>query len=275
MVSIVITGRGGAGKTTMTANLSTYLSGIGFRTLAIDGDLYLPKLAFHFGIYNPVTNLHTLLKNEESGLKDSLYRDVRTGVDILPGSSKLYDVLNIDQRRLRKIVMDVQAKYDVTLIDSPVGIPFDTISTFRLAQYQLIIIEVERGPIHSFHRMVENEVEKLKALGEAYGLKVGVIINKVREAEPAIEGIVNFLEGSFNVPVVGIIAHDPAVPASQNEGIPVIAFSPHARASKDITTAGRVLSEWVFGRRKKKGLWERIKEAFLSVLHGVPSGEKL
>ncbi len=275
MVSIVITGRGGAGKTTMTANLSTYLSGIGLRTLAIDGDLYLPKLAFHFGIYNPVTNLHTLLKNEESSLKDSLYRDVRTGVDILPGSSKLYDVLNIDQRRLRKIVMDVQAKYDVTLIDSPVGIPFDTISTFRLAQYQLIIIEVERGPIHSFHRMVENEVEKLKALGEAYGLKVGVIINKVREAEPAIEGIVNFLEGSFNVPVVGIIAHDPAVPASQNEGIPVIAFSPHARASKDITTAGRVLSEWVFGRRKKKGLWERIKEAFLSVLHGVPSGEKL
>ncbi|WP_297549427.1 MinD/ParA family protein [Thermococcus sp.] len=275
MVSIVITGRGGAGKTTMTANLSTYLSGIGLRTLAIDGDLYLPKLAFHFGIYNPVTNLHTLLKNEESSLKDSLYRDVRTGVDILPGSSKLYDVLNIDQRRLRKIVMDVQAKYDVTLIDSPVGIPFDTISTFRLAQYQLIIIEVERGPIHSFHRMVENEVEKLKALGEAYGLKVGVIINKVREAEPAIEGIVNFLEGSFNVPVVGIIAHDPAVPASQNEGIPVIAFSPHARASKDITTAGRVLSEWVFGRRKKKGLWERIKEVFLSVIHGVSSGEKL
>ncbi|WP_297064811.1 MinD/ParA family protein [Thermococcus sp.] len=275
MVSIVITGRGGAGKTTMTANLSTYFSGIGLRTLAIDGDLYLPKLAFHFGVYNPVTNLHTLLKNEESSLENSIYRDVRTGVDVLPGSSKLYDILDIDQRRLRGIVMEVQAKYDVTLIDSPVGIPFDTISTFRLAQYQLIIIEVERGPIHSFHRMVENEVEKLKAIGEAYGLKVGVIINKVREAEPAIEGIVNFLEGSFNVPVVGIVAHDPAVPASQNEGIPAIAFSPHARASKDITTAGRVLSEWVFGRREKRSLWERIKEAFLSVLHGVPSGEKL
>ena len=275
MVSIVITGRGGAGKTTMTANLSTYFSGIGLRTLAIDGDLYLPKLAFHFGVYNPVTNLHTLLKNEESSLENSIYRDVRTGVDVLPGSSKLYDILDIDQRRLRGIVMEVQAKYDVTLIDSPVGIPFDTISTFRLAQYQLIIIEVERGPIHSFHRMVENAVEKLKAIGEAYGLKVGVIINKVREAEPAIEGIVNFLEGSFNVPVVGIVAHDPAVPASQNEGIPAIAFSPHARASKDITTAGRVLSEWVFGRREKRSLWERIKEAFLSVLHGVPSGEKL
>jgi len=275
MVAIVVTGRGGAGKTTMTANLSTYFSGMGLQTLAIDGDLYLPKLAFHFGIYNPITNLHTLLKNEDSRLEESIYRDVRTGVDVLPGSSKLYDILDIDQRRLRQIVMDVQARYDVTLIDSPVGIPFDTISTFRLAQYQLIIIEVERGPIHSFHRMVENEVEKLKALGEAYGLKVGVLINKVREAEPVIDGIVNFLEGSFDVPVVGIVAHDPAVPASQNEGIPVIAFSPHARASKDITTAGKVLGEWVFGRREKKGLWERIKEVLFSILHGVPSGEKL
>ncbi|AIU69109.1 phosphodiesterase [Thermococcus eurythermalis] len=274
MVAIVVTGRGGAGKTTMTANLSSYFSSMGLKTLAVDGDLYLPKLAFHFGIYNPVTNIHTLLK-EDSSLDESIYRDVRTGVDILPGSSKLYDVLDIDQGRLRQVVLDVRSRYDVTVIDSPVGIPFDTISTFRLAQYQLIVVEVERGPIHSFQRMVENEVEKLKALGEAYGLNVCVLLNKVREAEPVIDDVVEFLEGSFNVPVVGVVSYDPTVPASQNEGVPVLAFAPHAKASKDIKTAGMLLSERMFGKREKKGLWEKIKEAFLSVLHGTPSGKKL
>lgn len=274
MVAIVVTGRGGAGKTTMTANLSSYFSSMGLKTLAVDGDLYLPKLAFHFGIYNPVTNIHTLLK-EDSSLDESIYRDVRTGVDILPGSSKLYDVLDIDQGRLRQVVLDVRSRYDVTVIDSPVGIPFDTISTFRLAQYQLIVVEVERGPIHSFQRMVENEVEKLKALGEAYGLNVCVLLNKVREAEPVIDDVVEFLEGSFNVPVVGVVSYDPTVPASQNEGVPVLAFAPHAKASKDIKTAGMLLSERMFGKREKKGLWEKIKEAFLSVLRGTPSGKKL
>ncbi|WP_324609519.1 AAA family ATPase [Thermococcus piezophilus] len=54
MVSVVITGRGRAGKTTMTADLSTYLAKKNYKTLVIDGDPYLPKLAFHFGIDNPI-----------------------------------------------------------------------------------------------------------------------------------------------------------------------------------------------------------------------------
>ncbi|WP_457742017.1 MinD/ParA family ATP-binding protein [Thermococcus sp.] len=264
MVSIVVTGRGGAGKTTMTANLSVYFAGLGFRTLAVDGDLYLPKLAFHFGIYNPRTNLHTLLSGKTPRLLDSIYRDVRTGVEILPGSSRLYDVLNIDQRRLRRIVREAQRRYDLTIIDSPVGIPFDTISTFRLAKYQLIIVEVERGPIHSFEKMLENEVGKLKALGEAYGLRVGVLINKVRESKPVVGELIEYVEKKADVPVVGVVSYDPKVPESQNIGQPLLSYAPRSRASKEIISAGNVVSEWLFGGRKREVL-ERL-EALLRFL---------
>jgi len=178
MVSIVVTGRGGAGKTTMTANLSTYFSRGGYHTLVVDGDLYLPKLAFHFGMDNPVYNLHSLLKDPAMRVPDAVYHDTTTSVDVLPGSSRLSDVIDLDQRRLRDIIREIQSRYRITVIDSPVGIPFDTISTFRLAQYQLIIVEIERCPIRSVHRMIENEVIKLKRLGEAYGLKVGVVLTQ-------------------------------------------------------------------------------------------------
>lgn len=123
MVAVVVTGRGGAGKTTMSANLSTYFSLNGYKTLVIDGDLYLPKLAFHFGIYNPVTNLHTLLSTPDARLKDAIYHDVKTGVDVLPGSSKLFDILTMDEKRLRDIVRDAAENYDVTFIDSPLEFP--------------------------------------------------------------------------------------------------------------------------------------------------------
>lgn len=265
MVSIVVTGRGGAGKTTMTANLSAYFAGLGFKTLAVDGDLYLPKLAFHFGIYNPRTNLHTLLRGRSPRLLDSIYRDVRTGVEILPGSSRLYDVLNIDQGRLRRIVREAQRRYELTIIDSPVGIPFDTISTFRLAKYQLIIVEVERGPIHSFGRMLENEVGKLKALGEAYGLKVGVLINKVRESRPVVDELVEYIEEKAGVPVVGVVSYDPKVPESQNMGRPVLSYAPRSRASRDIVSAGNVIGEWIFGKRKR-GMLERLEALLRSLL---------
>ncbi|WP_297092829.1 MinD/ParA family protein [Thermococcus sp.] len=276
MVSVVITGRGGAGKTTMTANLGTYFSKNGYRTLVIDGDLYLPKLAFHFGIYNPVYNLHTLLKNPDMRVLNAVYHDVNTGVDVLPGSSRLYDVIDLDNKRLRDIVREISTRYQLTIIDSPVGIPFDTISTFRLAQYQLIILEIERCPIHSIHRMVENEVIKLKALGEAYGLKVGVIINKVRESSHNIDDVVDFLEYSVDVPVVGIIPYDYKVPEATNIGRPVLDYAPHAPASKAIREAGDVLNEWIFGK-KREGILRRLYEAIISFLHSsrVPAGKKL
>jgi septum site-determining protein MinD len=277
MVSIVITGRGGAGKTTMTANFSTYFSKRGYRTLAIDGDLYLPKLAFHFGIYEPQYNIHTLLKNHEMRVVDAVYHDPRTGVDVLPGSSKLYDVIDLDQKRMREIVQEIQSSYKVTIIDSPVGVPFDTISTFRLAQYQLIIVEIERCPIHSVHRMIENEVIKLKSLGDAYGLKVGVILNKVRESSEKIDDIVNFLEYSVEVPVVGVIPFDHRVPEATNYGRPVLDYMPTAKASRAISEAGGIMDEWMFGAKEKKNPLVKFFESLLSFLRGrsAPSLKKL
>jgi len=267
VVAIVVTGRGGAGKTTMTANLSTYFSGNGYRTLTVDGDLYLPKLAFHFGIYNPQYNVHTLLKNPDMRTVEAVYHDPRTGVDILPGSSNLYDVINLDQGRLREIVREVQDRYNLTIIDSPVGIPFDTISTFKLAQYQLIVVEIERGPIHSVHRMIENEVMKLKSMGDVYGLRVAVVLNKVRESADSIDDIVNFLEYSVEVPVVGIIPFDPRVPEATNYGRPVLDYAPGTSASRALSEMGEILEGWIFGRREKKGTLTRLYEAIMSMFH--------
>jgi|GEM_PF-353871 len=266
MVSIVVTGRGGAGKTTMSANLSTYFSRRGYSTLVVDGDLYLPKLAFHFGIYDPRYNIHTLLKNPDMEVIQAVYHDPKTGVDILPGSSKIYDVIDMNQKRLRDIVNEIRTRYEVTIIDSPVGIPFDTISTFRLAKYQLIIIEIERSPIKSVHRMIENEVVKLKSLGKAYGLNVGVILNKVRESSGDVDDIIEFLEHSVDVPVVGVIPFDNKVPEATNYGRPVIDYAPHAKASKAIAESGDILIEWIFNREKRRGMPHRLYEAVTSLL---------
>lgn len=182
---------------------------------------------------------------------DAVYPDVKTHVDVLPRSSKLYDILDIYQRRLRDIVREIQTRYQVTVIDSPVGIPFDTISTFRLTQYQLIIVEIERCPIHFIHGMIESEVVKLKALGEGYGLKVGAILNKVRESSPNIDDIVDFLEYSIEMPVIGIVPYDHNVPEATNKGRPVVEYAPHSKASKAITEAGTSWKDGYSEKRKK------------------------
>ncbi|HDZ36451.1 MAG TPA: MinD/ParA family protein [Thermococcus sp.] len=247
MVLIVVTGRGGAGKTTTVANLSTFLAMREYRVLAVDGDLYLPNLGFHFALDTVKYTLHSLLKNPDVDPEWAIYRHPQTGVYVLPGSTRLQDVLGISPKRLVRILDELKYKFGVVFVDSPTGIPFDTLPTFEIANYQLIVIEIERSPIYSFETMVENEIEKLKALGERYGLNIGVVLNKVRESEDVVEKIVETVEEDLGVPVIGWIPFDNRVPESINAGVPIVKYSPKSDAAIAFREAGEVLEGWIFG----------------------------
>lgn len=125
--------------------------------------------------------------------------------------------------------------------------PFDTLPTFQLANYQIIVVEIERSPIYSFEVMVKNEIEKLKALGERYNLNIGVVLNKVRESEDVVDEIINAIETDLDVPVLGWVPFDPNVPASVNAGIPIVKYMPNSDAAIAFREIGDVLEEWIFG----------------------------
>ncbi len=247
MAVIVVTGRGGAGKTTTTANLSTYLSASEYRVLAIDGDLYLPNLGFHFGIENVKYTVHSILKDPSVNPEWAIYRNRDTGVYVMPGSNNLRDVLGISPQKLRDVIDEVRHKFGVVFVDSPTGVPFDTLPTFEIANYQIIVVEIERSPIYSFETMVENEVKKLKALGDEYRLKVAVILNKVRESRNVVDKIIEMIEEEIGIPVLGWVPFDETVPESINAGIPVLAYKPKSEASLAFFEVGETLERWMFG----------------------------
>lgn len=251
MPVIIVTGRGGAGKTTTTANLTAYFAQKEYRTLAIDGDLFLPNLGFHFALENVNYTVHSLLKNPEIDPEWAIYKHAKTGVNVMPGSTRLQDVIGISPKRLRDIVEQMRYKFPVVFVDSPTGIPFDTLPTFEVADYQIIVVEIERSPIYSFETMVENEINKLKAIGEEYGLKIAVVLNKVRESEEIIDHIIDEIVENVGLPVVGVVPFDEYVPESINVGIPVIAYKPRSDAAIAFYEAGEILEEWIFKKVKR------------------------
>ncbi|MBP1912680.1 MinD/ParA family ATP-binding protein [Thermococcus stetteri] len=247
MAVIVVTGRGGAGKTTTTANLSSHLAMKEYRVLAIDGDLYLPNLGFHFGLDSVTYSVHSIMKNPDLDPEWAIYRHRETGVYVMPGSTQLQDVIGISPKKLVDVIERVRYKFGVVFIDSPTGVPFDTLPTFQLANYQIIVVEIERSPIYSFEVMVKNEIEKLKVLGERYKLNIGVVLNKVRESEEVVDKIIEAIENDLGVPVLGWVPFDPNVPASVNAGIPIVKYMPNSDAAIAFKEIGDVLDEWIFG----------------------------
>jgi len=251
MPVIIVTGRGGAGKTTTSANLSVYFAQKEYRTLAIDGDLFLPNLGFHFALENVSYTLHSILKNPDVDPEWAIYKHGKTAVNVMPGSTRLQDVVGISPKRLREIVELMKYKFPVLFLDSPTGLPFDTLPTFEVADYQIIVVEVERSPIYSFEAMIENEINKLKMIGEEYGLKIGVVLNKVMESEDIIEHIVEEIEQNVGLPVIGIIPFDGNVPESVNVGIPILGYKPKSDAALAFYETGEILEEWIFKKIKK------------------------
>lgn len=249
MVVIIVTGRGGAGKTTTTANLGTYFAQREYRTLLIDGDLYLPNLGFHFSIENVKYTVHSVLKDVNLNPDWAVYKHPDSGVFVMPGSTNLQDVLGISTAKLKDIVDEMRYKFGVVFVDSPTGIPFDTLPTFEIAGYQIIVVEIERSPIYTFETMVENEVNKLKALGDEYRLKEGVILNKVRESDDVVDKIVEVIEEDVGIPVLGVIPFDENVPESINVGVPILKYKPKSDAALAFLEAGEIMEEWIFGKK--------------------------
>ncbi len=95
--------------------------------------------------------------------------------------------------------------------------------------------------------MVKNEIEKLKAIGDRYKLNIGVILNKVREAEDVVEKLVDTIEEDLNVPVLGWIPFDNTVPESINAGIPIVSYAPWSNAAIAFKETGNILEDWIFG----------------------------
>lgn len=260
MVGVVVTGRGGVGKTTLTANLGTYFAREKYKTLVVDGDVYLPKLAFHFGLDRPEYHLHALLRDKSLKPEMAIYELPDTRLFVLPGSARFYDILMIPAERLKDVVRNAMRHFALTIVDSPTGIPFDTLPLFSLVQYQIVVVEVERSPIHSFETLVKNEIMKLKALGDLYGLRVGVVLNKVRESREDIEGVLRFLDENVRVEVLGVVPMDDRVSEAVNHGKPVIEYDPSSPAARAFREVGENLERWVFGRNPGTDFINRVIE---------------
>ena len=256
-ILVVTSGKGGVGKTTITANLGVALASLGKRVLLADADIGLRNLDMILGLENRI--VYDVLDVLEGRVEfhKALVKDKRgLSLWLLPANqTKNKDA--IDKDKWLKLMEEVKEskEYDYILIDSPAGIERGFQIAALPADIALVVVNPEVSSIRDADRVIgllENMDKK-----EYY-----LVINKikwdlVKKGEMlSVEDIVDILKAR----PIGVIPEEPKLIDFTNKGEPIVLYENY-NASKAIwDMARRIEGEDLPMVRygEKKGLFEKI-----------------
>lgn len=222
-VICVASGKGGVGKTTMTANLGVALSTYGERTIVLDADVAMANLELILGMEGKSVTLHDVLSGE-APIEDAIYEGPG-GVKVVPAGISLEGLRKIRLDRLEEALEVLIEDTDVLLIDAPAGLEKDALAAIAAAQEMILVTTPEVPSI--------SDALKTKIIASKLGVDIiGVVIN--REQHDRTFLTLNEIETILEVPVIAVIPDDPEVSRAAAYGEPIIVKNPKSPTSNAI-----------------------------------------
>jgi septum site-determining protein MinD len=217
----IASGKGGTGKTTVTANLGTALAQYGRETCIVDMDMGMANLALVLGLAETPVTLHEVLAGEAQ-IQDAIYEGPY-GLKVVPSGLSLRGFQNADPERLKDVMRDLTDRCDFLLLDAPAGISTDAVVPLTVADEVLLVVNPEISSLV--------DALKTKILTETIGGTIGgAIINRavLEDAEMNRRKI----EKTLGVSVIDTVPEDANVRRAAAARTPVVVRSPGSESSK-------------------------------------------
>ncbi len=120
-ITVVTSGKGGAGKSTVTAGIGCALAKLGQRVLLVDGDAGLRSLDLMLGIGDSAMyDLSDVFAGNCEPIRAMYPSPICEGVSVLPAPSSLERLCS--QEEMRQLCRGMARYYDRVLVDCPAGV---------------------------------------------------------------------------------------------------------------------------------------------------------
>jgi len=216
-VIVVTSGKGGVGKTTVTANLGSALSQLGCRVALVAADFGLRNLDFLLGLEQRIVYTALDVVAGDCSLDKALVKDKRQENLVLLPAAQNRNKEAITAAQMKDLVAQLSKSYDYVLIDCPAGIEMGFRNAIAAAQEAIIVTTPEMSAVRDADRVVGLlESEDIKS--------IRLIVNRLRpemiqlNQMISVEDILDLLV----IPLLGIIPDDQRIIISTNKGEPLV-----------------------------------------------------
>ena len=225
-IIVIISGKGGVGKTTTAINLGAAINHFNKDALIIDGNLTTPNVGIHLGSPEVPINLNHVLSNKAS-VSEAIYEH-DSGVKIIPSSLSIKELKKIRPEKIKNFRKEFKKMSDYVIVDSSAGLGNEALSALELADDIIIVTNPEIPAITDALKTIKIAEQKRKNV-------LGIIVTKVRKDD--IEMQPETVKEMLEVPVLGMVPNDLDVQRSLNLRDAVVHTHPKskpARAYKEI-----------------------------------------
>jgi len=256
----VASGKGGTGKTTISANLAVALAKLGKDVVVLDADIAMANLELVLGIEGKKgKTLNDVLAGNAS-IEEAIYEGP-AGVKVIPAGISLDAFRKARPEKLEEVLKKLHDMAEIIIIDCPAGIGKEALTAISAAEHLILVVNPEISSIA--------DALKVIAIAKKLGTNVlGAIINRTmkEDSELSSKAIAAILE----VPILGVVPEDPNIRKCAAFGEPIVLKYPDSPAAQAIMEiAAKLIGKKYIPEKKKE------KESFIKkFLRGIFGGRK-
>ena len=235
----IVSGKGGTGKTSLTAGVGTALAQSGKRVLCVDCDIGLRNLDLALGLTD-----RALMDFSDVALDRC---PLEAAVVAHPSIPNLYLLTApvrmrgpaVTEEDFRRMLQKIRQQFDFCLLDAPAGlgrgfqlatcaadrcVVVTTADASSLRDAQHTVMELDRFPSGALHLVVNRVRKKL-----------------LRQLHATIDDAID----KAGLPLLGVVPEDDALPLCMNRGVPILLADGQSAATAYRNIAKRLQGERV------------------------------
>ena len=263
-IIVVTSGKGGVGKTTTSAALSTGLAQRGHKTVVIDFDIGLRNLDLIMGCERRVVYDFVNVINGEANLNQALIKDKRSeNLFILP-ASQTRDKDALTREGVEKILDQLaEMKFDYIVCDSPAGIEKGAFLAMYFADRAVVVVNPEVSSVRDSDRIIgllDSKTHKAESGQDVPAFLLLTRYTPVRVESGEMLSIAD-VEEVLGLKAIGVIPESGDVLNASNKGEPVILDGESAAGQAYDDAVARILGEerpMRFTNVEKKGFFSKL-----------------